>query len=230
MHSVIARKIAALIVLGVTLAGCSMTATQRPAGTPTAPAAPAMGSTWKITAVPETPPPTEAAAAPSPPVSPAPMHPTFTRVTVDGWRYGVAWTGFSTDTGTADQPTTPGEVNISFTMRFRFADNRRPTEPPPDVFGNSLGWAAYISNHRLAAQNCPDDYMQQPCEVTFGVLYEGCTPVDTSHTESYGTVLIQTCSSGPYPDGVSPRDFKIEYAWTDFDTGKAHHVPLAYQG
>jgi hypothetical protein len=225
-----APKIVALMVAAaIALAGCGTTTTGRAANAPAPTSAPEpSGSTWQITAEPQSSPP--AATTAQSPSTATPKPPSFTPVTVDGWRYGVAWTDFTTDTGTADDPTSPGWVNIEFTMQLRFADNRRATEPPPDVFGNSLGWAVFISNQRVAAQTCPDDYTQQPCEVTFGVLYAGCTRVDTSDTQIFGTVLTQTCTAGPYRDGVNARDFKVEYAWTDFDTSKERYVPLTYQG
>lgn len=148
----------------------------------------------------------------------------FKRVVIDGWQYGAAWVGFHTDTGTPDDPTTPGFVRASVDLVFTYDQPGRTTEPAPTFISGNLGFGFYANSPATIA-SCGDP------TATSCQLAGGCQPGSLdADVQPVGTVVRATCVlAGEFTETITRKDFKVDYEWMD-DQATTKRAWLKYQG
>ncbi|MCW2688737.1 MAG: hypothetical protein JWR37_3627 [Mycobacterium sp.] len=208
-------RVGVVVALGAVLAGCSSRFGSHPA-TSTRPAskaptalAPQSNDSNDLQISPW--------VTPVPTASPTqPAQPVLTPVTIDDWRYGVAWVGFGTDTGGTDNPTKPGQVRVSFTVELVATDTRRRSVPLPNSawVNSNYGWVFQANTARARNAVCvPGD----PCNRELHTGAGGCRKQQDDsdgYTLPPGGKIVLTCSDwSSFPDSIKPSDFSIGYVW-----------------
>ncbi|MFB7340878.1 hypothetical protein ACFCZ6_12550 [Streptomyces hydrogenans] len=230
------HRFASAVALAVTATACAA-----PTGAPGADAKPSP------TTVAETPGPTPTRPAPPPSPStvptpdattptPAPVAPELTPVTVDDWRYGYAWTSFSTDVGggQGEPYDKPGEVHVTFTVRMTATDDRRPEIPSPNSLwvGHNYGFSFFVKPSKFP--DClPLDGVGL-CELSAGPFYAGCETLqndgDGTGFPSGGSLVMSCRIDATFPASVKPADFKVAVRHDECcDTDTEHRTWLPFQ-
>jgi hypothetical protein len=221
------HRFLAAVAISVTATACAVpTGTKADAKPSAAQEVPASSSS---------PAPTTAAPAPRATSSPKPITPKLTAVTIDDWRYGYAWRGFSTDVnGDGGQYDKPGEVHVTLTVQMTATDDRRPEIPSPNSLwvGHNYGFSFFVKPSKFP--DCLPLEGVGLCELSSGPFYAGCKELQN---DGDGTVfpqrgsLIMSCRiDATFPENVKASDFTVGVRYDECcDTDTEHRVWLPLQ-
>ncbi|MFG2761515.1 hypothetical protein [Streptomyces wuyuanensis] len=178
-------------------------------------------------------------AAPEPSVSiwtePKPPTAKLTPVTIDDWRYGYAWRGFSTDVdGFGGQYDKPGEVHVTLTVQMTVTDDRRPKIPTPNSLwvGQNYGFNFFVKPSKLSG--CVPLEGVGLCELSSGPFYSGCEELqndgDGTGFSPRGRMIMSCRIDAAFPESVKPTDFKVGVRYEECcETDGQHRVWLPFQ-
>ncbi|MFE0651446.1 hypothetical protein ACFVZH_22935 [Streptomyces sp. NPDC059534] len=179
--------------------------------------------------------PTTAAPAPEATPSPKPVTPELTSVTIDDWRYGYAWRGFSTDVeGDGGQYDKPGEVHVTLTVQMTATDDRRPAIPSPNSLwvGHNYGFGFFVKPSK--SPDCLPHESVGLCELSSGPFYAGCEQLrndgDGTNFPQRGSLIMSCRIDATFPESVKASDFKVGIHYDECcDTDAKHRVWLPFQ-
>ncbi|MFE4953468.1 hypothetical protein ACFRCW_05005 [Streptomyces sp. NPDC056653] len=183
--------------------------------------------------------PTTTAEDPTPSPSiwsePKPVTPKLTPVTIDDWRYGYAWQGFSTDTnGFGGEYDKPGEVHVTLTVQMSATDDRRPAIPSPNSLwvGENYGFSFFVKPSKNPG--CLPLEGVGLCELSSGMFYSGCEELrndgDGTNFPPQGRLITSCRFDDVFPESVKPSDFKVSVHYEECcETDGEHRVWLPFQ-
>ncbi|MFE6068744.1 hypothetical protein [Streptomyces sp. NPDC056525] len=181
--------------------------------------------------------PTATTAAPLPEAtaSPTPVTPELTAVTVDDWRYGYAWRGFSRDVdGAGGQYDKPGEVHVTLTVQMTVTDDRRPEIPSPNSLwvGHNYGFDFFVKPSKFP--DCLPLEGVGLCELSSGPFYSGCEELqndsDGTNFPQRGSLIMSCRIDATFPESVKASDFKVGVRYDECcDSDAKHRVWLPFQ-
>lgn len=181
--------------------------------------------------------PAPATSAPTPEETPSPKEiaPDLTKVTVDDWRYGYAWRGFSTDVdGDGGQYDKPGKVHVTLTVQMTATDDRRPEIPSPNSLwvGHNYGFNFFVKPSKFP--DCMPLEGVGLCELSAGPFYAGCEEVqndgDGVNFPRRGSLIMSCRIDATFPENVKASDFKVGVRFDECcDTDTKHRVWLPFQ-
>ncbi|MGW6565900.1 hypothetical protein [Streptomyces sp. NPDC054975] len=181
--------------------------------------------------------PTSSAAVPAPEATPSPKPVTskLTAVTIDDWRYGYAWRGFSTDVnGAGGQYDKPGEVHVTLTVEMAVTDDRRPEIPAPNSLwvGHNWGFSFFVKPSKFP--DCLPLEGVGLCELSAGAFYSGCEELqndsDGNNFRPGGRLVMSCRIENTFPDSVKPSDFKVGVHYDECcESDAQHRVWLPFQ-
>ncbi|MET8129309.1 hypothetical protein ABZV67_45670 [Streptomyces sp. NPDC005065] len=160
--------------------------------------------------------PTPSVAAPKPSIwsAPTPITPKLTPVTIDDWRYGYAWRGFTTDVnGSGGEYDKPGEVHVTLTVQMTATDDRRPEIPSPNSLwvGQNYGFSFFVEPSKLL--DCLPLEGVGLCELSSGPFYADCEELrndgDGTNFPPRGRLIMSCRIEDSFPESVKPSDFKV---------------------
>ncbi|MFB7449844.1 hypothetical protein [Streptomyces sp. NPDC056194] len=181
--------------------------------------------------------PTPTTAAPMPEVKPPPksVTPELTAVTIDDWRYGYAWRGFSKDVnGDGGSYDKPGEVHVTLTVEMAVTDDRRPEIPAPNSLwvGQNYGFSFFVKPSKFP--DCLPLEGVGLCELSSGPFYSGCEELrddgDGNNFRPGGRVVMSCRIENTFPESVQPGDFKVGVHYDECcESDAKHRVWLPFQ-
>ncbi|MGW4984662.1 hypothetical protein [Streptomyces mirabilis] len=187
----------------------------------------------------EAPAPSPSATAPTPSPSiwsePKSVTPTLTAVTIDDWRYGYAWRGFSTDVkGFGGEYDKPGEVHVTMTVQMTATDVRRPQIPSPNSLwvGQNYGFSFFVKPSKVPGCNPLEGVGL--CELSSGAFYTGCEELrndgDGTNFPPRGGLILSCRFDDVFPESVKPSDFKVGIHYEECcESDAEHRVWLSFQ-
>ncbi|MFI5639514.1 hypothetical protein ACIA8H_19145 [Streptomyces goshikiensis] len=197
------------------------------------------GSNPSATATEEGPSPGPTLSVPAPTSrtssAPTPLTPRLTPVTIDDWRYGYAWRGYSTDVkGSGGQYDKPGEVHVTLTVQLTVTDDRRPEIPSPNSLwvGHNYGFSFFVKPSKFP--DCLPLEGVGLCELSSGAFYSGCEELrndgDGTSFPPNGRLIMSCRIETPLPESVEPSDFKVGVHYEECcESDAKHRVWLPFQ-
>lgn len=166
---------------------------------------------------------------------PKPVAPKLTPVTIDAWRYGYAWRGFSTDVkGFGGEYDKPGEVHVTLTVQMNATDDRRPLIPSPNSLwvGQNYGFSFFVDASKVPGCNPLEGVGM--CELTSGAFYDGCKNLrnngDGTNFPPRGGLIMSCRFDEVFPESVKPSDFKVGVHYEECcESDAEHRVWLPFQ-
>jgi hypothetical protein len=181
--------------------------------------------------------PTPSVSVPTPSTSsaPTPVTPRLTPVTIDDWRYGYAWRGYSTDVkGSGGQYDKPGEVHVTLTVQMTVTDDRRPEIPSPNSLwvGHNYGFGFFVKPSKFP--DCLPLEGVGLCELSSGPFYSGCEELrndgDGTNFPPDGRLIMSCRIESAFPKSVEPSDFKVGVHYDECcESDAEHRVWLPFQ-